>query len=119
MISYSSFCPTRSRRECRRGRPTPARGCSRRAWPRLGWRLDGIVAILGEDIVPIEIEGVCSGATTVGHRFHHPGPITIGGAHDYVEKLRACHVIVDQDEREKLIRDSAQAAAAEAGLILL
>ena len=31
-----------------------------------------------------------------------PGPITIGGAHDYVEKLRACHVIVDQDERERI-----------------
>ena len=42
--------------------------------------LHGIVAILGEDIVPVEIEGVVSGATTVGHRFHHPGPITIGGA---------------------------------------
>ena len=81
--------------------------------------LHGIVAILGEDIVPIDIEGIRSGATTVGHRFHHPGPITIGGAHDYAEKLRACHVIVDQDERERLIRESAQAAAADAGLILL
>jgi glycyl-tRNA synthetase beta chain len=81
--------------------------------------LHGIVAILGEEIVQIEIDGLRSGATTVGHRFHHPGPITIGGAHDYVEKLRACHVIVDQDERERLIRDGAQTAAAEAGLILL
>ena len=52
----------------------------------------------------------------VGHRFHHPGPITIGGAHDYVEKLRACHVIVDQEEREATIRDGAAEAAKEAGL---
>ena len=81
--------------------------------------LHGIVALLGESIVPIEIDGIQAGATTVGHRFHHPGPITIGGAHDYVEKLRACHVIVDQDERERLIREGAQAAASEAGLILL
>jgi glycyl-tRNA synthetase beta chain len=81
--------------------------------------LHGIVAILGEGIVPVEIDGLRSGATTVGHRFHHPGPITIGGAHDYVEKLRACHVIVDQDERERLIREGAQAAAAQAGLLLL
>ena len=79
----------------------------------------GIVAILGEEIVPVEVEGVMSGATTVGHRFHHPGPITIGGAHDYVEKLRACHVIVDQDERERLIRLNAQAAAGDCGLTLL
>ena len=81
--------------------------------------LHGIVAILGEEIVPVEIDGIASGATTVGHRFHHPGPITIGGAADYVEKLRACHVIVDQDERERLIREGAEAAAAKAGLTLL
>jgi len=81
--------------------------------------LHGIVAIFGEDIVPVEVDGIASGATTVGHRFHHPGPITIGGACDYVEKLRACHVIVDQDEREALIRDGAEKAAADAGLALL
>ena len=81
--------------------------------------LHGIVAMLGEEIVPIDIAGVTAGATTLGHRFHHPGVITIGGAHDYAEKLRACHVIVDQDERERLIRDGAAAAAAEAGLTLL
>jgi glycyl-tRNA synthetase beta chain len=81
--------------------------------------LHGIVAMLGEEIVPVEIDGVVSGATTVGHRFHHPGAITVGGASDYLEKLRACHVIVDQDERERSIREGAAAAAAEAGLELL
>jgi glycyl-tRNA synthetase beta chain len=81
--------------------------------------LHGIVAILGEDIVPVEIDGISSGASTVGHRFHHPGQITVGGASDYVEKLRACHVIVDQDEREQLIRERAAAAATAAGLTLL
>jgi glycyl-tRNA synthetase beta chain len=81
--------------------------------------LHGIVAILGEEIVPIEIDGIRSGATTVGHRFHHPGHITVGGAQDYSEKLCACHVIVDQDERERLIREGAQTAAREAHLMLL
>jgi glycyl-tRNA synthetase beta chain len=81
--------------------------------------LHGIVAILGEDIIPVEIDGIASSATTFGHRFHHPGPITIGGAHDYAEKLRACHVIVDQDERERLIREGAAAVAREAGLALI
>ena len=81
--------------------------------------LHGIVAILGEDIVPAEIDGISSGASTVGHRFHHPGPITVGGAADYVEKLRACHVIVDQEERERIIRDGAAAAAKKAKLTLL
>ena len=81
--------------------------------------LHGIVAILGDEIVPVEIGGVRSGATTVGHRSHHPGPITIGGAADYVEKLRACHVIVDQEERERIVRDGAEKAATAAGLALL
>ena len=81
--------------------------------------LQGIVAILGEAIVPVEIDGIASGAATVGHRFHHPGPITIGGASDYVEKLRACHVIVDQAEREQIIREDSAKAAAAAGLALI
>ncbi|HEV2817295.1 MAG TPA: glycine--tRNA ligase subunit beta [Allosphingosinicella sp.] len=77
--------------------------------PRWVRPLQGIVALLGEEIVAVEIAGVRSGAATVGHRFHHPGPITIGGAHDYVEKLRACHVIVDPEERKEIIRkDSAK-----------
>jgi glycyl-tRNA synthetase beta chain len=81
--------------------------------------LHGIVAMLGEEIVPVEVDGIASGATTVGHRFHHPGAITLGGAADYLEKLRACHVIVDQEERERIIREGAEAAAAEAGVTLL
>src|SRR4051794_1309936 len=99
------------------------------AWPKsmrwgsgsLRWvrPLHGIVAMLGEEIVPVEIDGIASGATTVGHRFHHPGDITIGGAGDYSEKLRACHVIVDHEERERLIREGAEAIAKKAGLALL
>jgi glycyl-tRNA synthetase beta chain len=81
--------------------------------------LHGIVAILGEDIVPVEIDGIQSGATTLGHRFHHSGPITIGGASDYAEKLRACHVIVDQEERERIIREGAAKAATDADLTLV
>ena len=81
--------------------------------------LQGIVALLGEEIVPVEIDGIAAGAATLGHRFHHPGTITIGGAHDYVEKLRACHVIVDPEEREALVRDGAREAATAAGLTLV
>ena len=81
--------------------------------------LHGIVALLGEEIVPVAIDAIESGATTYGHRFHHPGPITIGGAHDYAQKLRACRVIVDHGEREALIRDGAATAAADAGLSLV
>ncbi len=81
--------------------------------------LQGIVALLGEEIVGIEIAGVKSGAATVGHRFHHPGIITIGSANDYAEKLRACHVIIDPAERRRIIAEGAAAAARDAGLTLV
>ncbi|HWK41490.1 MAG TPA: glycine--tRNA ligase subunit beta [Croceibacterium sp.] len=81
--------------------------------------LSGIVAILGEELVPFEAGGVTSGFVTKGHRFHYPSEITIGGAHDYQEKLRACHVIVDHEERQNLIREGAAKAAADAGLSLV
>jgi len=81
--------------------------------------LHGVVAMLGEEIVPIEIDGIRSGATTFGHRFHHPGPITLAGPSDYAEKLRACRIIVDQEERERIIRDGAAKAAKKAGVALV
>ncbi|HWW57666.1 MAG TPA: glycine--tRNA ligase subunit beta [Sphingopyxis sp.] len=81
--------------------------------------LSGIVAIFGEDLVPCEVSGIPAGFATRGHRFHCPGEITIGSASDYAEKLRACHVIVDHEERQSIIRDGAAKAAADAGLTLV
>ena len=77
------------------------------------------MALLGDDVVHCEIDGIVSGAATRGHRFHHSGPITIGNAGDYIEKLRACHVLVHFSERCRIIRDGAEAAAKAAGLTLV
>ena len=87
--------------------------------PRWVRPLQGIVALFGSELVPCEVAGVTSGAATVGHRFHHPGVITIGSADDYVEKLRACHVIVDGAERRAIIALGAKMAAQKAGLTLV
>jgi glycyl-tRNA synthetase beta chain len=84
--------------------------------PRWVRPLQSIVALLGEKIVDFEIAGIRSGAASVGHRFHHPGQITIGGAHDYAEKLRACRVLIDPEERKAIIRDRCAALAEAAGL---
>ncbi|WP_397605332.1 glycine--tRNA ligase subunit beta [Sphingorhabdus sp.] len=81
--------------------------------------LQGIVALLGDAVVHCEIEGIVSGAETMGHRFHHSGPIIIENAGDYIEKLRAAHVLVHFSERCRIIRDGAKAAAAAAGLTLV
>lgn len=81
--------------------------------------LSGIVAIFGVELVPCEVGGIAAGFATRGHRFHCPGEITIGSAADYADKLRACHVIVDHEERQHIIRDGAAKVAADAGLALI
>jgi len=96
-------------------------GAASRSTESLRWvrPLQGIIALLGDDLVPCEIDGLKSGATTFGHRFHHKGIVTITNAGDYAAQLRAAHVILDQDERRAIIRDGAQKAAAAAGLTLV
>jgi len=81
--------------------------------------LTGIVALLDGEVVPVVMEGVASGRETVGHRFHSNGPITIAGADDYAPALKAAHVIVDHEEREAIVREGAQKAAQDAGLVLV
>ncbi|MDA1033064.1 MAG: glycine--tRNA ligase subunit beta [Proteobacteria bacterium] len=87
--------------------------------PRWVRPLSGIVAILGEDLIECGVDSITSGYATVGHRFHHQGEITIGSADDCVEKLRACHVIVDHEERQDAVRAGAKKAAEDAGLKLV
>ena len=81
--------------------------------------LQGIVALLGGDVVAFAVEGIASGRTTLGHRFHSHGPIEITSAASYQQQLRAHHVIVDHTAREALVREGAAEAAAHAGLTLV
>ena len=81
--------------------------------------LSGIIALLDGAVVPFEVDGITSGRTTMGHRFHHSGPVEVADAGSYVETLRAAHVIVHFSERCRIIREGATKAAAEAGLTLV
>ncbi len=81
--------------------------------------LQGIIALLGGYVVPCEVDGLVAGDSTVGHRFHHKGAVTISGVDDYASALRAAHVIVDYDERASIIRDGAAKAARDAGFVLV
>ena len=81
--------------------------------------LSGIIALLDDAVVPCEVDGITSGRTTMGHRFHHSGPVEIANAGAYIETLRAAHVVVHFSERCRLIRDGAAKLAADAGLTLV
>ncbi len=64
-----------------------------------------LVALFGEEIVPVELFGLKAGRETFGHRFHHPQSIIIPLPSVYVETLRHAYVMVDREERRKTILD--------------
>ena len=81
--------------------------------------LQGVVALLENDVIPLEIEGISSGRTTAGHRFHGSTSVSISSPATYADDLRAAHVIVDQAERARIIAERAHAAAKDAGYTLI
>jgi glycyl-tRNA synthetase beta chain len=81
--------------------------------------LQGIIALLGDEVVPFSIGDIEAGRITRGHRFHWAGDISIENASTYADQLRAAYVIVDQNERRSIIEARAQGLAAEVGLELI
>lgn len=74
-----------------------------------------IVALHGKDIVAGELFGRPTGRASRGHRFHSSGSIDIAATDDYVEALRAAHVMVDPEERKALIKQKTKALAEQHG----
>ena len=62
-----------------------------------------LVALLDEDVIPVEFATVQSGNVTRGHRFLGADEITIKNAASYVDTLKENFVMVDQDARRELI----------------
>jgi glycyl-tRNA synthetase beta chain len=76
----------------------------------LGPPAAGIVALLGEEIVPFEISWHRGSAAALDHRYH-PYQITIGGARLCREAACLPRRHRRSDERATLIRDRAREAA--------
>ncbi len=55
---------------------------------------------------------------TRGHRFLAPGPITVTGFADYRDKLRRAFVVLDREERKRIIAEGAEILATAQGLTL-
>ena len=62
-----------------------------------------LVALLDEEVIPVEFATVKSGNVTRGHRFLGADEITINNAASYVDTLKENFVMVDQDARRELI----------------
>ncbi|MDW8106783.1 MAG: glycine--tRNA ligase subunit beta, partial [Armatimonadota bacterium] len=71
-----------------------------------------IVAMLGQEIIPFELEGIRSGNQSRGHRFQAPEPFTVQSPEVFLEQLRKAGVIADPEERARMITDGAHRLAA-------
>jgi glycyl-tRNA synthetase beta chain len=84
-----------------------------------GRPLHWIVALLGQEVVPVTYADVRSGRVTKGHRFLAPGPITIDEPGDYEALLEKAQVVADLEKRRARLVERLEAAAKKAGGQLL
>lgn len=81
--------------------------------------LHAIVCLFDGAVVPVEFAGVKSGNVTYGHRFLAPNAIEVKDFADYQKKIREAYVLIDPEERKKIISEQAHALAKQAGYRLL
>ena len=74
-----------------------------------------VVALHGNEIVPLSVFGESAGRRTYGHRFHHPDAIDLANADDYAEALNNAWVVVDPDNRKQRIVEQVGKAASSFG----
>ena len=84
-------------------------GTSNFVWVR---PLRRIVCLLDGAVVPFDLRdgaddghGLASSNLTEGHRFHAPGAFAVASSADWAAKLRQRQVLVDADERQRVIRE--------------
>lgn len=74
-----------------------------------------ILALYGNDTVDFALENVAAASYTYGHRFLSPEGKKVSSIENYFQILKDSYVILDQEERKKLIWQQVQEAAREAG----
>ena len=76
-----------------------------------------LLALLDDEVVPVEFAGLASGRTTRGHRFLAPGPHEVANAADLIGILRAAKVVPSEEEREASIRAQVAEIEKKTGLV--
>ncbi|MHB1935941.1 MAG: glycine--tRNA ligase subunit beta [Acidobacteriaceae bacterium] len=70
-----------------------------------------MVALLDEEVLPVEFAGVIAGRVSHGHRvLHDDKPVTVNMPKEYADKLTAAYVEVDPEARRQRIRKALDAA---------
>ncbi|MEC7120923.1 MAG: glycine--tRNA ligase subunit beta, partial [Pseudomonadota bacterium] len=78
-----------------------------------------VVLMKDDQIIPTTIQDFAASNISYGHRFHAPQAITISHASNYLEQLRAAHVLADFDDRQAVINQQVQHLAAEVDAVAL
>jgi glycyl-tRNA synthetase beta chain len=98
-------------------------GTSAFTWVR---PLRRICCLLDGVVVPFDLRdgaddghGLASANLTEGHRFHAPGAFPVTGCADWAGKLRERRVLVDAEERKRLIAEGVARLAAERQLYVV
>ncbi len=73
-----------------------------------------LVALLGEEVLPLVFGDVRSGRQTHGHRFLAPEPIVLRAPADYEKTMENAHVIPDFARRKAMLEDRLRAVAQKA-----
>ena len=73
-----------------------------------------LVALLGEEVLPLVFGDVRSGRQTQGHRFLAPEPIVLRAPADYEKTMEGAHVIPDFARRKAMLEDRLRAVAQKA-----
>ncbi len=76
----------------------------------------GLVAILDEAVVPMEVFGVASSRETVGHRVHGVDAFDVVSGAGYADALAERGVLIDPQERRRLLDEQAAEARRRGGL---
>jgi glycyl-tRNA synthetase beta chain len=74
-----------------------------------------VLALLGTSVVSFKLGNVKSGRYTAGHSFMAPAKIKLGSTDEYLDKLRAAHVVADMQERKKILEEGIVGVAGELG----
>ena len=82
---------------------------------RFGRPVRWLVALLGEQVLPVQAFGLTAGRESYGHRFLHPGTVGIAAPRAYVEALRGVFVLADPRARRAAVEEQVAGVAAKRG----
>ncbi|MDX2501191.1 MAG: glycine--tRNA ligase subunit beta [Deltaproteobacteria bacterium] len=75
--------------------------------------IHNILALLGKSVISFNLGNIKSGRYTHGHSFMAPAKIKLNSPDEYLDKLRAAHVVADIQERKKILEEKITAVAGE------